>query len=426
MGNGKNNNHLGDEIRDSLCKGLKSGDYSDLNDAIIHSANAVFKDMTDSAGKAVGSKTREYQERIKREHEARAEKEASEKNNIRRQREELYRQQQEGKGELYKVPNSLPVNFNPIGNVSSKVCMVGGAVGMGVTGVSLLGNLAQAAFGVFSLTGFSLTLAVFGISALVFFKGVSDNNFLKKAKRYAEICGEKMYSKISDIAAKTGTKQSRVVKNINKMLRLGYFTQGYIDEKKTTLMLSDSLYDQYRQSEKNYLENKEGENNLSDGAKAGEAASLLSPAEQAELNSMIAEGMDSIEKLHTLNDRIPGEVISKKLDILERLLKEIFNRVKEHPEQMDRIHKLMDYYLPTMLKLVEAYAEYDSISSPGKEIVEAKVEIEKTLDTINKAFVRLLNNLYKDSVWDVTTDAKVLKTMLAQEGLADDMELMNF
>ena len=83
----------------------------------------------------------------------------------------------------------------------------------------------------------------------------------------------------------------------------------------------------------------------------------------------------------------------------------------------------MDYYLPTTLKLVEAYEEFDGISVPGEEVVQAKAEIEKTLDTINEAFAELLNNLFQDAVFDATTDAQVLKSMLAREGLTKEMEL---
>ena len=42
------------------------------------------------------------------------------------------------------------------------------------------------------------------------------------------------------------------------------------------------------------------------------------------------------------------------------------------------------------------------------------------MDIINQAFVELLNKLYQSSVWDVKAEANVLKTMLRQEGLADD------
>ena len=72
-----------------------------------------------------------------------------------------------------------------------------------------------------------------------------------------------------------------------------------------------------------------------------------------------------------------------------------------------------------MIKLVEAYAEYDKVSQPGEDILAAKAEIEKTLDIINQAFVELLNKLFQSSVWDVTAEAKVLTTMLHQEGLTD-------
>lgn len=92
---------------------------------------------------------------------------------------------------------------------------------------------------------------------------------------------------------------------------------------------------------------------------------------------------------------------------------------------MKNCHKLMDYHLPTMLKLVEAYAEYDKVSVPGEDIIKAKEEIEKTIDVINQAFTELLNRLFRDSVWDVTADAKVLKSMLSQDGLTGDIGLKN-
>lgn len=119
-----------------------------------------------------------------------------------------------------------------------------------------------------------------------------------------------------------------------------------------------------------------------------------------------------------MNDNIPGEEISAKLFRLENLLKEIFEALREHPEQRHQMKKFMNYYLPTTLKLVEAYEEFDDLSAQSPEIIEAKAEIEKTLDTINSAFVELLGRMHRDTAYDVTTDAQVLQTMLAQEGLA--------
>ena len=98
-------------------------------------------------------------------------------------------------------------------------------------------------------------------------------------------------------------------------------------------------------------------------------------------------------------------------------MKQIYARLEEHPEQLPQLKKFLEYYLPTTLKLVAAYEEFDAMSEQGPNIVEAKAEIEKTMDTINDAFAELLNRLYRDTAFDVTTDAQVLQTMLAQEGL---------
>ena len=79
----------------------------------------------------------------------------------------------------------------------------------------------------------------------------------------------------------------------------------------------------------------------------------------------------------------------------------------------------MDCYAAEEQKLVEQYAEFDEISSPGDDILDAKKEIEKTLDMINQAFVTLLNNLFRDAAFDASADAQVLQTMLAKEGLTE-------
>ena len=46
------------------------------------------------------------------------------------------------------------------------------------------------------------------------------------------------------------------------------------------------------------------------------------------------------------------------------------------------------------------------------------------MDTINQAFIKLLDDLYLDAAMETTADAKVLKTLLAQDGYAaNDFEM---
>ncbi|MDE6876138.1 MAG: 5-bromo-4-chloroindolyl phosphate hydrolysis family protein, partial [Lachnospiraceae bacterium] len=92
-------------------------------------------------------------------------------------------------------------------------------------------------------------------------------------------------------------------------------------------------------------------------------------------------------------------------------------RIELHPEQVDDLDKFINYYLPTTLKLVNAYRDFDAQSVQGDNIKTAKTEIESTLETIIYAFETLLDSLYEDDALDISTDISVLQTMFAQEGL---------
>ena len=80
---------------------------------------------------------------------------------------------------------------------------------------------------------------------------------------------------------------------------------------------------------------------------------------------------------------------------------------------------MMQYYLPTTVKLLEAYEQLDKQPVQGENIRNSKREIEKTLDTLNVAFEKLLDSLFQDTAWDVSSDISVLQTRLAQEGLTE-------
>ena len=80
----------------------------------------------------------------------------------------------------------------------------------------------------------------------------------------------------------------------------------------------------------------------------------------------------------------------------------------------------MEYYLPTTVKLLEAYQEMEAQPVAGENIRSSKKEIEATLETLNAAFEKLLDGMFQETAWDVSSDISVLQTLLAQEGLTDD------
>ena len=104
---------------------------------------------------------------------------------------------------------------------------------------------------------------------------------------------------------------------------------------------------------------------------------------------------------------------------LELLTDRIFDRIEQNPGSVSDIRKLMEYYLPTAIKLLEAYEELDAQPVAGENILSSKAEIEATLDTLNVAFEKILDSLFQDTAWDVSSDISVLNTVLAQEGLKE-------
>ncbi len=140
-------------------------------------------------------------------------------------------------------------------------------------------------------------------------------------------------------------------------------------------------------------------------------------AKQAAARKVVEEGNAYIQQIRQANAAIRGEEISAKLDRLSMIMDKIFLHIERHPEEVEELHRFMEYYLPTTLKLVNAYQEFDAQPVQGANITTAKREIEETLDTINQAFERLFDNFYADAAMDISTDIDVLETMLAQEGL---------
>lgn len=206
------------------------------------------------------------------------------------------------------------------------------------------------------------------------------------------------------------------------MISKGWFRQGHMDGEKKCLILSNRAYEEYLQIETRRQQSKaeepvKKEEKTQENTKEKEAKNeKLTP----EVQKIIDQGDAFIRKIHECNEAIPGEEISAKISRMEMLVDRIFDRVEENPQSVSDIRKLMEYYLPTTIKLLEAYEQLDKQPVDGENIQTAKREIEATLDTLNTAFEKLLDDLFQDTMWDVSSDISVLNTMLTQEGLKED------
>lgn len=264
-----------------------------------------------------------------------------------------------------------------------------------------------------AVNGFSASLGeltAYGLftvlSAWLLTTGIRQRIRYGHAKNYAEILNGRGFCTIQELAKETGKTEVYVRRNIRSLIQKKMFREAYMDKQGTCLMVNKEAYNYYLQAEESRSEREAAEE------KQREAEGKLSP----EIVEMIHKGDGYIRTIREANDDIPGEVISAKLDQLETVVRRIFDSVKKHPEQKKEMDKFMDYYMPTTLKLVNAYREFDALEIKGTNIQNAMNEIENTLDTIIAAFKKLLDDLFQDAAFDVAADISVLHTMLAREG----------
>ena len=135
---------------------------------------------------------------------------------------------------------------------------------------------------------------------------------------------------------------------------------------------------------------------------------------------MIEDGKKAVSEMRRLDDAIADEKISQDIRRLEAVSQKIFDQVKAEPSKLPQIRQFMDYYLPTTLKLLNAYDRMDSVGVDGDNITGTRTKVENIMGTIVTAFEKQLDALFGADAMDISTDISVLETMLAREGLAGD------
>lgn len=351
--------------------------------------------------------------------------------------------------------NTSLVPVKAPGRVSGTVMKWVGYSCSGMLGLSLaiLGAVG-AATGVSLAVPVSILGVLFAGSLGLGIGGKKRLELAQRFRKYVSVLGNRTYCMVEELADSVGESSKFVRKDLKKMIRQGFFPQGYLDQKETCLITDKQTYQQYQDAQQSYEARKKAAQQSKDpGRRDGDgqyfetafdsessggsenAAAKRSGTNQngaasghfadsdirADLDpkcaELIAQGRSYIRHIHECNDRIPDEAMSEKLARLEVVVTRIFTEAERNPEVVDDLKKMMSYYLPTTKKLLDAYCNLNEQPVGGQNIDTMKKEIEETLDTLNSAFEKLLDDLFEEQAWDISSDISVLNTMLAQEGL---------
>ena len=382
-------NNLGRDVKDIVQHAINSGDFSALNRDLGATLDSALGNVAQSMKRAGNAYSNKYSYKPFGGY-----RNPSQRERMKEAREEF----------------ALFVNTNGAKALGLLFTTLGIALTImfGVT-AGILGILSLFIGSIASKIGtvMMIFLPAMGLSAIM---GICGNRLRKKIKRfrsYVKTLNGKPYANVKDLAKSVRKSEKFVRKDLKKMIDKRMFLEGHLDKNGVCFMATDDAYEQYLETERNMEERKAEE--------ARRPKTQLSE----DVQKVIEEGNRYIEEIRRSNDAIPGVEISNKMYHLENVIRRIFQRVEKHPELINDLHKFMDYYLPTTMKLLNAYEELDKQDMQGENIKTAKSEIENTLDTINVAFENLLDSFYKETAWDVSSDISVLKTMCAQEGLTE-------
>lgn len=132
---------------------------------------------------------------------------------------------------------------------------------------------------------------------------------------------------------------------------------------------------------------------------------------------LLLERQRALSELRRLNDNIKDETISAQISHMEEVTGKIFDLVAQDRSKLPQIRRFLNYYLPTTLKLLNAYDRMDQAGVEGANIEGTMGKIGAMLDQICTAFDKQLDALFADEALDISTDITVLEQMLAREGL---------
>lgn len=274
------------------------------------------------------------------------------------------------------------------------------------TGLTIAGGILSGLFGVVSISEiieavyygdllYELSeivplLGFFGLGLVLLYCGLSRTRKGKRYRKYLTLIGKRKSVSIEALSKTAGTRRRKVLDDLQDMLDDGLLPTGYLDLANDRLVLSD-----------------EGIPDEGPAQEETDAARTEPQDDNAILN-----------EIRQVNDAIPDPVMSEKIDRIGEITGKILDYQRQNPGKEGQLRSFLNYYLPTTLKILRAYAQLDAQGVEGENISAAKARIEGMMDKVVEGFENQLDKLFQDSAMDISSDVSVLEKMLEKDGLS--------
>lgn len=274
---------------------------------------------------------------------------------------------------------------------------------------SMLMVLFADGFTYYFLKNLLLTVLFFVSGFFTFKKSQQLDMISKDYTRFLRELGHNTVIPIRDLASSVQKSEKDTIKELMYMMNKGYFKQARIVENNSLFLLDIPTFKLYK-NQKNQMPNLSHEENK----KIAQDTSTKTNKDKAE--EIIRISSKEITSINLDISRIKNRNFLEKVIEIKKTIENITNIIKRYPEKAYVLDKFIEYYLPTTVKLIDAYTEYEIMESNDSKIKNSLAEIESSIEIINEAFEKIQLELMEDRTMDIKTDIDTMKILLNQEG----------
>lgn len=379
-----------DDILSSFQEGIESGNFEHLNDAL----NDVLENAAGVAGRTINSFVSSL---------LNFGQNASEAKERRLKEEERKR--------------LMPMNSVYPGELRGNIFRILGAFILVISLAFLCFQLIRAVIVSYTTAAVYLKLVAKWIipivlGAFLLINGSRTRSLSQAYDKISAAFGNTPYASVQALAQKTQLSARRVLKVVDSAIQNHAYPKALITDDEKYVVLSKEavplLEEHLRQEEEEKLR------------KAEEAAWEEAYPGLADSHARIDELIGLSRKTRMSSNLKNNPVMKDELATLQKTLGNINDFLKDHPEQVPDLKSFLNYFVPTVEKLIVTYNELDAQPLQTATIRESKKEIEETMSSVNTAFENLYDSFFQSTALDVSSDITVLKTLFAQKGLNDE------
>ena len=271
--------------------------------------------------------------------------------------------------------------------------IIAGAICTAVFGMASVSVILEALFWLPNMAWFLEetvpVLCFFAASAGMLLYGLKQRRKGRRFRKYLSLIGKRSQVDLNTMAEVGSIRKKVLCDDLQEMLDRGILPVGYLDLLADRLVLTD-----------------EG------------VPERMAPPPQPESTGDLSREDAILAEIRQLNDDIAQPQLSAQIDEIEEITRKIFQQLKDNPAKAPQLRSFLNYYLPTTLKILHAYAQLESQGIEGDNITAAKARIEGMMDKVVEGFEKQLDKLFEHDAMDITTDVAVLEKMLTKDGLS--------